>query len=60
MEDLRKGHAKSQTNTKALIVLPEWPRFKFVTTGLKFLEQIPIDTPVFTKPSPLGIRHNLA
>jgi hypothetical protein len=30
-----------------------------VTTGLKLLEQIPIYTPVFTKPSPLGIRHNL-
>ena len=30
-----------------------------MTTGLKLLEQIPIVTPVFTKPSPLGIRHNL-
>ncbi len=30
-----------------------------MTTGLKLLEQIPIDTPVFTKPSPLGIRQNI-
>ena len=30
-----------------------------MTTGLKLLKQILIDTPVFTKPSPLGIRHNL-
>jgi hypothetical protein len=45
-------------NTKAVVVLPEWPQVKVVTTCLKFLEQIPIDTPVFTKPSPLGIRRN--
>jgi len=30
-----------------------------VTTSPKLLEQIPLDTPVFTKPSPLGIIHNL-
>jgi len=30
-----------------------------VITGLKLLEQIPNDTPAFTKQSPLGIRHNL-
>jgi hypothetical protein len=59
VEHLRKCHAKSPTNTYAVIVLPEWPQFKYVTTNLKFLEQIPIDTPVFTKPSPLGIMHNL-
>jgi len=60
VEHLRKCHAKSPTNTKAVIVLPEWPQFIFVTIGLKLLvEQIPIDTPVFTKPSPLGIRNQL-
>ena len=56
---LRKCHAKSATNTKAIIVLPEWPQFKSVTTVLKLSEQIPIGNPVFTKPSPLGIRHQL-
>jgi hypothetical protein len=30
-----------------------------VTIGLKLLEQIPIDTPVFTKPSHLRIGHKL-
>jgi len=30
-----------------------------MTTSLKLLEQIPIDTPVFTKSSLLGIRPNL-
>jgi hypothetical protein len=59
VEQLRKRHAKSPTNTKVVIVLIEWPQFKSVTTGLKLLEQIPIDTPVFSKPSSLGIRHNL-
>ena len=59
VEHVRNCHAKSPSNTKVVIVLPEWPQFKSVTTGLKLLEQIPIDTPVFTKPSPLGIRHNL-
>ena len=59
VEHLRKCHAKSPTNTKAVIILPAWPLFKSMTTGLKLLEQIQVDTPVFTKPSPLGIRHNL-
>ena len=43
--------------TKALIVLPNWPQFNAATTGLRLLRQVPIDTPVFTKPSPLGKRH---
>jgi hypothetical protein len=59
VEHSGKCHAKSPSNTKAVIVLPEWPQFKSVTTGLKLLEQIPIDTLVFTKPSPFGKRHNL-
>ena len=59
VEHLRSCHAKSPSNTKAVIVLPEWPQFKSVTTGLKLLEQIPVDTPVFTKPSPSRMRHSL-
>jgi hypothetical protein len=43
--------------TKALIVLPNWPQFNASTIGLRLLRQVPIDTPVFTKPSPLGKRH---
>jgi len=59
LEHLRKCHANSPTNNKAVIGLLEWHQLKFVTTRLKLLEQIPNDTPVFTKPYPLGIRHNL-
>ena len=59
VEHLRKCHAKFPSNTKEVSVLPEWPQIKYVTTCLKLLEQIPIDTRVFTKPSPLGIRHDL-
>jgi hypothetical protein len=44
-------------NTKALIDLPNWPQFNAVTTGLRLLRQVHIDTPVFTKPSLLGKRH---
>ena len=53
-------HAKSPTNTKAVIILLECFQFKSVTKALKLLETIPIDTPVFTKPCPLGKRHTFA
>ena len=43
VEHLRKCHAKSPTNTKAVNVLPEWLQYKSVVTCLKLLEQIPID-----------------
>jgi hypothetical protein len=59
VEHLHKCETNYPSNTKAVIVLPEWPQFKSVTTGLKLPEQILIDTLIFTKPSPLGIRHNL-
>jgi len=45
--------------TKIVIVLLDWPQFNATTTGLKLLRQIQTDTPVFTKPSPLGKRHTL-
>ena len=51
-------HAKFPTNIKAVIIL-SWPQFKYVTTYLKLAEQIPIDTPVFTKPSHVGKRHTI-
>jgi len=56
VEHLRMCHAKPPTNTKAVIGLSEWPQFKSVTC-LKLLEQIPSDTPVLSKPPPLGKRH---
>ncbi len=45
--------------TKALIILPNWSQFNAATTGLNSLRQIPTDTPVFNKPSPLGKRHTV-
>ena len=57
VEHIRTCHAKSPLNTKALIVLPNLPQFNAATTGLTLLRQVPIDTPVFTQPSPLGKRH---
>ena len=52
-------HAKSPRNTKAVIILPNWPQFNIATIGLRLLRQVPIDTPLFTKPSPLGKRHTV-
>jgi hypothetical protein len=59
VEHIRTWHAKSPMNTKAVIVLPDWPQFNATTTGLKLLRQIQTDIHVFTKPSPLGKRHTL-
>ncbi len=52
VEHIRTCHARSPLNTKALIVLPNWPQFNAATTGLRLLRQVPIDTPVS-----LGKRH---
>jgi hypothetical protein len=54
VEHMRTCHAKSPLNTKALVVFPNWPQFNAATTGLRLLRQVPIDTLVFTKSSPLG------
>jgi hypothetical protein len=59
IEHIRTCHSKSPLDTKALIVLPNWPQINAATTGLRLLRQIPIDTPDFTKPSPLGKRHTV-
>ncbi len=56
-EQIRTCHVKSPMNTKVVIVLLDWPRFNAVTTVLTLLRQVSTDTPVFTKPSPLGKRH---
>jgi hypothetical protein len=59
VEHIRTCHAKSPLNTKALIVLPNWPQFNAATSELRLLRQVPINTLVFTKPSPLGKRHTV-
>ncbi len=40
VEYKRTCHAKSPMDTKAVIVLPDWPQFNAVTTGLELLRQI--------------------
>ena len=59
VEHIRTCHAKSPMEIKVVIVLLDQPQFNTTTTGLRLLRQVPIDTPVFTKPSPLGKRHNV-
>ena len=60
IEHIRTCHAKSPMNTKAVIILQNWPQFNATTIGLiGLLRQVSIDTPVFPKPSPLGKRHTV-
>ncbi len=44
-------------NTKSVIILPNWPQFNATTIGLTLLRQVSADTPMFTKPSPLGKKY---
>jgi len=44
-------------NTKVAIVLPDMSQSKASTSCLRLLCQVPLDIPVFTKPSLLGKRH---
>jgi hypothetical protein len=46
-------------NTKIVIALPDKPQFNAAITGLRLLRQVPLDIPVFTKPSPLEKKHNV-
>ena len=41
VEHLRTCHAKSPLNTKAFIVLPDWPQFSAATTGLRLFSSSP-------------------
>ena len=59
VEHVSTFHAKSPINTKVVIVLQDWPQFNASSTGLRLLCQVPTDTHVFTKPSPLGKRHTV-
>ncbi len=58
VEHIRTCHANTSLSTKTLIVLPNWPQLNSATTRLRLVRQVPIGTPVFIKPSPLGKRHN--
>ena len=41
MEHLRACYSKSPLDTKAVIILPYWPKFKAVTKELKLIKQLP-------------------
>jgi len=56
VEHIRTCHAKSPMITEVVIVLLYWPQINAATNGLRLLRQIPANTLVFTKPSPLGKR----
>jgi hypothetical protein len=47
VEHLRAYHSKSQLNTKAVIVSPNWPKFKAVTKELKLIQKLPKGEKVF-------------
>jgi len=38
VEHLRACHSKSPLDTKAIIILPDWPKFKAVTKELKMIK----------------------
>jgi hypothetical protein len=59
VEHIRTCHATSLMNTKAVIILLNRQQFNPDTIALTFLHQVPSDTPVLTKPSPLGKRHTV-
>ncbi len=37
LEHLRACHSKSPLDTKAFIILPDWPKFKAITTELTLI-----------------------
>jgi hypothetical protein len=41
VEHLRACHSRAPLDTRAIIVLPDWPKFKAITKELKLIKQIP-------------------
>ena len=54
MEHLRDCHSRSPLETRAVIVLPDWPKFKALTKELKLIKPIPKGEKVFMKSSSTG------
>jgi len=52
VEHLRTCHFKSPLDTKAIIVLPDWPIFKEVTKELKLFKKLPKGDKVFMRTTP--------
>ena len=56
MEHLHACHSKSPLDTKAVVVLPYWPKFNAVTKELKLLKQLPKGENMFImRTTPIGI-----
>ena len=49
IQHIRECHSKDPKGTKAVIILPDWPTFKELTSDLKLLRTIPGKQQVFTK-----------
>ncbi len=54
MEHVRACHSRSPFDTRAFIVLPDWPKFKAVTKELKLIKQLPKGERVFMRTTPAG------
>jgi len=52
VEHLRACHSKSLLDTKAIIILPDWPKFKAVTKELKLIKRLPKVEKVFMRTTP--------
>ncbi len=54
VEHLRVCHSRAPLDTRAVIVLPDWPKFKTVTKELKLIKQLPKGERVFMRTTPTG------
>jgi hypothetical protein len=54
VEHLRACHSKSPLDTKAVIILPDWPKFKALTKELKLIKRLPKEEKVFMRTIPSG------
>jgi len=52
VEYLRACHSKSPLDTKAVVILPNWSKFKAVTKELKLIKRLPKGGKVFMRTSP--------
>jgi hypothetical protein len=54
VEHLRACNSRSPLDTRAVIVLPDWPMFQAITKELKLIKQLPKGERVFMRTSPTG------
>ena len=54
VKHLRACHSRSPLETRAVVVLPDWPKFKTLTKELKLIKQLPKGEKVVMRTSPSG------